>query len=301
MREGQPSATARLVSFARGLGSVSPAPDRYADLLLPPGLGALVRAGRVPALGGAVRAVGRVASLGMVDHMTRRTIAIDRVVVDAVAAGARQCVILGAGLDTRAHRVAALGALPTFELDHPSTQAEKRRRLEEAALGRALLRYVPIDFARETIEDVLPGAGFDPTLPTVWLLEGVTMYLTPEVVAATFGAVARLSAPGSVLGVTYISRRALPSSSGLRGVIRGFFGALGEPLRAMYTRDEFREALAAAGFALVADTASDDWGAAADLPRALFADVFQSERLAKAVRGGSTDSEGPATSAPEIP
>src|SRR5690606_27121232 len=145
MREGQPSATARLVSLARGVGSAAPAPDRYAGALLPPALGGLVRASRLPGLGAAVRAVGRPLSRGMIDHVSLRTVAIDRVVADAVAAGARQCVILGAGLDTRAHRISALGALPTFELDHPDMQADKRRRLAAAALSRALLRFVPID------------------------------------------------------------------------------------------------------------------------------------------------------------
>jgi len=70
---------------------------------------------------------------------------------DAVRQGVRQYVILGAGLDTFAfRRPDMLGRRQVFEVDHPATQALKRRRLAE--LGWEIpveLHFVPVDFTRE--------------------------------------------------------------------------------------------------------------------------------------------------------
>lgn len=91
-----------------------------------------------------------------------------------------QVVVLGAGLDTRAARLAKPG-LAFFEIDHPSTQADKRRRL--AALTgypAAAATKVACDFEVDDFFARLTSAGFDPSRPAVILWEGVTPYL-PEI------------------------------------------------------------------------------------------------------------------------
>jgi len=117
---------------------------------------------------------------------------------DALAAaaerGARQLVILGAGLDTYAYRGALRDRLRIFEVDHADTQAWKRQRLREAAIPLpASLTFVPVDFERETLAGGLQAAGFDASQQTFFTWLGVVPYLTAEAVWGTLGFVASLS------------------------------------------------------------------------------------------------------------
>jgi len=86
----------------------------------------------------------------------------------AVERGIRQYVILGAGLDTFAHRSPyPQGLLRVFEVDHPSTQAWKRERLAEAGLPHSPdLVLAPVNFETQTLEDGLRTAGWDALQPT---------------------------------------------------------------------------------------------------------------------------------------
>ncbi|MEV4638382.1 SAM-dependent methyltransferase [Actinoplanes sp. NPDC049548] len=103
----------------------------------------------------------------------------------AVARGTRQVVVLGAGLDTFAYRNPYPG-LEVVEVDHPDTQAWKRRRLRDEGIEvPATLTYVPVDFEKESLGDrfaARPGAFF------MWL--GVVPYLSREGVDETLGFVA---------------------------------------------------------------------------------------------------------------
>src|SRR6185503_17537655 len=62
------------------------------------------------------------------DMVVLRTLVIDAHVRNALALGARQLVILGAGLDGRAYRLPELADVDVFEIDHPATQSFKRDR-----------------------------------------------------------------------------------------------------------------------------------------------------------------------------
>jgi methyltransferase (TIGR00027 family) len=281
MREGQPSVTARLVSFARGVGLAAEAPDPLADRVLPRLAGAVVAAARVDALRPFVRDASRMLTLGFVDHVTLRTLAIDRAVTRAVERGIRQCVLLGAGLDTRAHRLEALSAVRTFELDHPATQTEKRRRMTSAGLSRADLVYVPIDFQRESLAEVLEAAGHDAHAPTMWIWEGVTMYLPAAATRATLEQVARRSAPSSQLALTYMVPGSIPFGAVGETLVRPLFRAVGEPLGDGYTRRDMSELLRTFGFDPLSDTSSVEWASSAGLARALPL-VYRGERLALA-------------------
>ncbi|HXT05556.1 MAG TPA: SAM-dependent methyltransferase [Roseiarcus sp.] len=109
----------------------------------------------------------------------------------AIAEGARQIVVLGAGLDTFACRVAPIEGLAVYEVDHPATQAEKRRRLAHAGVvAPAHLRFAPCDFERQGLAEALAAAGFERSARAAFLWLGVTPYLTPEAVATTLRFVA---------------------------------------------------------------------------------------------------------------
>ncbi|GAA2383267.1 class I SAM-dependent methyltransferase [Dactylosporangium salmoneum] len=112
------------------------------------------------------------------------------------ASGHTQYVLLGAGLDSYAHRAGG-SAVRVFEVDRAATQEYKRDAVRSAGLGGAV-EYVAVDFERDDLVARLTAHGFDPALPAVVAWLGVTMYLTPSSVARTVAAVARL-APGSIL------------------------------------------------------------------------------------------------------
>src|SRR5262249_31926837 len=143
----------------------------------------------------------------MADLLALRTMAIDAAVRDAVAGGARQAVILGAGLDGRAFRMPELAGIDGFEGDHPATQAAKPAPAAAPPATARSLQFVAVDFERDALADRIAAAGHRPGEPTVWIWEGVVMYLRDEAVRATLAAIAARSAPGSTLVVQYNTRQ----------------------------------------------------------------------------------------------
>jgi methyltransferase (TIGR00027 family) len=118
----------------------------------------------------------------------------------AIREGARQIVVLGAGLDTFAYRLESVDGLRVFEVDHPATQIEKRRRLAAADIEiPAHLTFAPCDFERAELADALRSAGFDEARRSVFLWLGVTPYLTRESILATLSFIASLPGGAEVV------------------------------------------------------------------------------------------------------
>ena len=284
MREGKASRTAMFVAWARGLGTNVSRPDTFAPEVLPMPLSAPLRAmHRWPTAMAPVRGLARVVTAGMVDHVNLRTAAIDGALRAAVEDGIDQLVVLGAGLDGRAWRLPWLGGVDVLEVDHPGTQALKRKKADGLSAAARGVQYVPVDFATQRLADCLAEAH-DERRRTFWIWEGVTPYLPPEAIDATLGDVAERSHPGSVLAVTYGTPSRTPITlPGLSHVIDFAFGALGEPLLGLSTPQQMDDRLRRHGFEVVADTDQRAWGEGRTLEPAL-AFPFRAERLAEAVR-----------------
>jgi methyltransferase (TIGR00027 family) len=123
---------------------------------------------------------------------------------ECLKSGTAQLVILGAGLDSRAYRDKLLqGAVKIFEVDHPASQASKIGRVKKI-FGKipTNVTYVPIDFNDETL-DKLPAYGFDQSLKTLFVWEGVTYYLDAEAIDATLTWVRANATPGSTIIFDY--------------------------------------------------------------------------------------------------
>jgi methyltransferase (TIGR00027 family) len=181
--------------------------------------------------------------------------------IDAVLAETRapQVVILGAGLDTRAWRLAALKGVRVFEVDHPATQSFKRARAGKLGTPLAELTYVPIDFTRDDLAITLRAAGFDPSVPTAWVWEGVTMYLGDQALRGTLAAIRGLSAPGSRLVAHYHEPEAhRPRGSVVRKLL---FSLLGEPQIGLRTAATMTRELELKGFRILEDAGLEEQAA----------------------------------------
>src|SRR6201996_5553180 len=126
------------------------------------------------------------ASIGRLFTTARSRIAEDAL-SEAVAGGIRQIVILGAGLDTFALRNPhGARQIRIYEVDHPATQAWKRKRLAEAQLALPpCLILVPVDFERDDVGEKLVAAGFQPNSPAFFTWLGVVPYLTQDAIGRT--------------------------------------------------------------------------------------------------------------------
>jgi methyltransferase (TIGR00027 family) len=79
-----------------------------------------------------------------------------------------------------------------FEVDHPATQAAKRSVVESLGLSSAMVTYVAVDFERQSLEQQLRAAGLGTGMPTLFIWEGVTNYLSDSAVDETLLTIGRL-------------------------------------------------------------------------------------------------------------
>jgi methyltransferase (TIGR00027 family) len=198
------------------------------------------------------RGMGLEAARVMADMIALRTAAIDSAVRDAVAGGATQLVILGAGYDGRAWRLPELTGVKVIEVDHPATQNDKRAHVADLPAANGIVNFVSIDFERESLDSVLERAGHHRATPTCWLWEGVVMYLTRDAMRATLADVGRRSAPGSTLIVNY-------HTAHRRFVARLLFRLIGEPQISAWTREQMAADLSSVGFVVHDDSGMTDW------------------------------------------
>jgi methyltransferase (TIGR00027 family) len=256
MKEGHASRTAMLVALLRaladlGLTSVPGFRDPTARHLLAPPWSSFFRfiEGRV--LKGA-RPPRDLAAIAF-EPIALRTLIIDAYLREALVRGVRQVVILGAGLDGRAYRIQELAEAEVFEVDHPATQAFKRARLGSLTSTAKQLRFVTVDFEKESLDVVLEQAGHRTREPTFFIWEGVVMYLTDAAVRGTLRVVAERSAPGSGLVINY----ATPGMS--RQKLHWILRFWGEPMIGERTPEAMKGLLEEAGFEVVEDTGITEW------------------------------------------
>ncbi|ORA19693.1 class I SAM-dependent methyltransferase [Mycobacterium arosiense] len=138
---------------------------------------------------------------GMVDYMAARTAFFDQFFLDATGAGARQVVILAAGLDSRAWRLPWPDGTTVYELDQPRVLEFKASTLrDKGAEPTCELVSVAVDL-RHDWPSALREAGFDADAPSVWSAEGLLPFLPAAAQESLFERVQALGAPGSRIAV----------------------------------------------------------------------------------------------------
>lgn len=178
-----------------------------------------------------------------------RTRWIDDAIGAALARGLDQLVLLGAGFDTRAHRLPGIERVRVFEVDHPATQAMKRRVVGSAP---AHVTYVPVDLTRDALPEALAYAGLRTGARTLIVWEGVTNYLDEPTIDATLRFAARA---GQALLFTYVDRAVLDGQAAFLGGPESvaYVSRLGEPFTFGFDPAELRAYLDRRGLELEDD------------------------------------------------
>jgi O-methyltransferase involved in polyketide biosynthesis len=160
-----------------------------------------------------------------------------------------------------------------------STDSQREKRTRAAALKPAAreIHFVPVDVARDRLDDALASSGHDPRRATTWVWEGGVMYLERAAIEATLRVIEHRSAPKSRLIVAYHSPTTLLRSIGF------FLRGIGEPIRSAFTQDELRALLLGCGFKVTED---DDLPAIA---RKLSPQLARSIRLVRHLRIATAD------------
>jgi len=144
----------------------------------------------------------------LLDWFPVRTLYIDRI-LDRAAPDMEQFVLIGSGYDSRAYLCSEKHRMKCFELDRAGTQRLKTDALTKAGIESSHVNFIPVDFECENAFDKLSEAGWDPSRKTLFLFEGVTLYLEEETVRTTLRYIAERAAPGSVLTLDIYAQKVI--------------------------------------------------------------------------------------------
>jgi len=174
---------------------------------------------------------------GVRTSVVARTRLIDDAIAGSLNERIEQFVVLGAGFDSRAYRLGSLQNTAVFEVDHPTTQAVKRRSLERALpVLPKHVRFVASDFTQHDLQSNMAAAGYRESARTFFLWEGVTNYLEKVGERFTFGI-----DPSQLM--EFLSRRGLSLESDI-GAAEYRARYFGEAARKMRGHEFYRVAIA---------------------------------------------------------
>lgn len=176
--------------------------------------------------------------------------------------GVKQLVILGAGLDSTGYRRTDLtDGLKVFEVDHPSTQAWKRERLDAADIAvPENLSFVPFDFENQTLAEALTEGGIKSDVPTFFTWLGVHMYLTDDAVKSTLGVMGSFTKDSEMvmdfISPSYVQKGGIVENS--VDYLQDVVTKMGEPIKSQYYEEDLEKMLNSSGFTRV-DFLSAKW------------------------------------------
>ncbi|MEI9421841.1 SAM-dependent methyltransferase [Mesorhizobium sp. Cs1299R1N1] len=176
----------------------------------------------------------------------------------AVRRDIRQLVVLGAGLDTFSLRN-PYPDLRVFEVDHPATQAWKRKCIAESGLVEPpATTFVAVDFERQSLSTELTAAGLRSTEPSFFIWLGVVPYLTQEAIFGTLSWIAGM--PGSEVVFDYSEPAENHDAAGQAAlaVRAARVASIGEPWISFFVPTELAKSLNALGFDDIEDLDSSD-------------------------------------------
>ncbi len=179
----------------------------------------------------------------------------------AIQRGVRQYVVLGAGLDTFAYRKPYPASdLHVFEVDHPATQAWKRKQLAASGISvPSPVTFVPTDFEKQTLSDALQRSGFNADQATFFSWLGVTPYLTLEAAMATLRFIASGPAESGVVFDYAVERSLLsPMEQMALDALSSRVARAGEPFQLLFRPEDLIGMLRTLGFRHIEDLGSNE-------------------------------------------
>lgn len=203
--------------------------------------------------------------LGMGNSTRARVRYFDDFVKASIDKGLEQLVILGAGYDTRAYRIEGphdRGNFKVFEVDHPTTQGAKKEKIKEI-FGELPdhVMYVPVDLRTEILGERLLGNGYDRSKQTLFIMEGLLMYLPPKAVDEILSSIVNNSAKGCSIIFDYYPESVVNGNSELEvgRITHDYLAKIGEPLLFGIRDGMVEEFLRKRGFSEVCNVTSEDY------------------------------------------
>ena len=208
---------------------------------------------------------------GFHEHIISRTRFIDDLIEKSATEGVEQYVILGAGYDSRAHRLELPSSLKIFEVDQPEVQDRKRSKLPKELPNSENVTYVTVDFAHQSLTERLLNAGFDRTKSTVFTLEGVTQYISKEAFNSSMKEMSRLcQKTSSIFALSFVNELLNKNPEDCFG--RGYLNpekkanlikklsakAAGEPWISFYSTEEIEGLLSENGYSIKENVTLED-------------------------------------------
>ena len=200
---------------------------------------------------------------GFHEHLISRTRFIDDLINESAVKGIEQYVILGAGYDTRAHRLELPSSIKIFEVDQVEVQATKRSKLPKELTDLENITYVAVDFNRQSLTERLIDEGFDQSKSTIFTLEGVSQYITKEALNSTIKEVAKLTQKArSLFFLSYVNElldknpkacfgTGYPGAKKRASLIRYGSAKVGEPWISFYSTEDIESLLSKNDYTII--------------------------------------------------
>ena len=207
---------------------------------------------------------------GFHEHLIARTKFIDELIQKSAVNGTEQYVILGAGYDSRAHRLELPSSLKIFDVDQPEVSDNKLAKLPKELPNSDNVTYVNIDFSYQSLTEQLIGAGFDQKKSTIFTLEGVSQYITKEAVSSTIKELASLTRDtNSIFFMSYVDElldknpeacfgEGYPNPAKKASLIKGLSAKVGEPWISFYNGAEIEDLLSQNGYSIEENVTLED-------------------------------------------
>ena len=214
--------------------------------------------------------LGQKLAPGFHEHVISRTRFVDDLIEKSAAKEVEQYVILGAGYDSRPHRLNLPSSLEIFEVDQPEVQQKKLSKLPEELMNKEAVNYVSVDFNHQSLSKQLIEAGFDQKKSTVFTLEGVSQYISKEALISTVKEVSSLiHKSNSTFFISYVDELLIkkpeacfgegyPKPKNKADLIMKLTAKAGEPWISLYSQEEMRGLFLQNGFSVNEDVTLKD-------------------------------------------
>jgi methyltransferase (TIGR00027 family) len=198
---------------------------------------------------------------GLGNSIRARVRYFDDFIRSAVIEGLEQLIILGAGYDTRAYRIEGMkDKVLVFEVDLPETLQAKREKIKEifGSLPDHVV-YVPVDFHAERLGQRLMECGYNRSLKTLFVMEGLVMYLPAEAVDDILAFIIGNSGKGSAILFDYFPDSVIKGTCDAGRNMREYAEKAGEPLQFGIPKGTVESFLAKRGFSQIQNVTSEDY------------------------------------------